>query len=45
LGREEVTMLGAGLTTTLDEADLVRSAAEVAVTLTVRLPEMAAGGL
>jgi hypothetical protein len=37
LARVVVVMLGAGLTTTVPVADLVVSAAEVAVTVTVRL--------
>jgi hypothetical protein len=38
-------MLGGGLTTTVDEADLVASAAEVAVTDTVKLAETGEGAL
>jgi hypothetical protein len=45
LGTEEVIMLGAGLTSTLEEADLVVSATEVAVTVTARPAGTEVGGL
>ena len=45
LGREEVEILGAGLTSTVEEADLVVSATEMAVTVTVRLAANDAGEL
>jgi hypothetical protein len=38
-------MLGGGVTTTVDDADLVASAAEVAFTETVKLEETAEGAL
>ena len=45
LGSEVVVMLGGGVTTTIDTANLVASAAEVAFTETVKLEETGEGAL
>jgi hypothetical protein len=45
LGSDVVVMLGGRVTTTLEDADLVVSAAEVACTDTVKLEEIGVGAL
>jgi len=45
LGSDVVVMLGAGVTTTVDDADLLVSATEIAFTDTVKLEETGVGAL